>query len=625
MYSFLGAVNEYYETSARKFFEDFSPLFAREHAQDIDALRTITTPDHITDSSIANSYMTNKYRVTLTSVVYWNLLEQMEIKQTQGGSVIIGILNNHMQIQSPKREVAGKEHQFAAMVARGDAISDMPDEDEGIPGHNAGSANTDKNAPLVLPKLQLGPRPMDDELYSEVREELDGLEEKFPAQLGQRSLVEELDHKIKREPSEDVPDPSVVPLPRPLARDIAMEVQKIKQHRDRFQIPPKTNGVRPGVSVCMFTFHNTSDSVNCLDFSGDNQLVAVGTAESYIRVWTLDGKPLPSSSSRSNGDHASQTMEDHPLESSSSRRLIGHSGPIYAISFAPSTPNDDVDYISTTTCKAILSSSADNSIRLWSLDTWTCLAIYKGHTHPVWDVKWSPYGHYFLSGSYDHTARLWSTDRVTPLRIFAGHDKDVDVVAFHPNNAYVFSAGSDKTVRMWDNHRGTALRMFTGHQGSITAIECAQDGKTLASADDTGAIILWNLASGRRIKRMRGHGKGGIWSLAWSVESSLLVSAGMDCTVRAWDPLMHTSESNVGAGGKGAADGAGGKGDGAGGGSSTAGAVTGVPGKKTKAKDATVTPDQVGVYPTKKSPVYKVAFTNMNCVLAGSAFMPHNL
>lgn len=48
------------------------------------------------------------------------------------------------------------------------------------------------------------------------------------------------------------------------------------------------------------------------------------------------------------------------------------------------------------------------------------------------------------------------------------------------------------------------------------------------------AINLWDLGSGRRIKKMTGH-TASIYSLAFSEESSLLVSGGADWTVRCWD------------------------------------------------------------------------------------------
>jgi len=50
----------------------------------------------------------------------------------------------------------------------------------------------------------------------------------------------------------------------------------------------------------------------------------------------------------------------------------------------------------------------------------------------------------------------------------------------------------------------------------------------------------------------------------------------------------------------------------------------GAAGKKVgvKQKDAAVTADQISAFPTKKSPVYRVAFTRMNLVLAGGAYLP---
>jgi transcription initiation factor TFIID subunit 5 len=47
-------------------------------------------------------------------------------------------------------------------------------------------------------------------------------------------------------------------------------------------------------------------------------------------------------------------------------------------------------------------------------------------------------------------------------------------------------------------------------------------------------INLWDLGSGKRIKKMTGH-KASIYSLAFSAESSLLVSGSADWTMRCWD------------------------------------------------------------------------------------------
>ena len=49
---------------------------------------------------------------------------------------------------------------------------------------------------------------------------------------------------------------------------------------------------------------------------------------------------------------------------SASITLHGHNGPIYGLSFSPDR-------------SLLLSCSEDGTIRLWSLQTWTCLVNYK--------------------------------------------------------------------------------------------------------------------------------------------------------------------------------------------------------------------------------------------------------
>ena len=104
------------------------------------------------------------------------------------------------------------------------------------------------------------------------------------------------------------------------------------------------------------------------------------------------------------------------------RKLIGHSGPVYSLTFDPVSG-------SAAPPKYLLSCSADATARLWSMDTMTNVVAYRGHQNPIWDVDWSPMGIYFTTASRDRTARLWSTDRTSTLRIYAGHSSDVDVSA----------------------------------------------------------------------------------------------------------------------------------------------------------------------------------------------------
>ncbi len=620
VHSYLQLVAELYPSDSRSFFEHHKQDFIPEHEVDIRGLQRISLPEHLNDDNVGKLYRTNKYRIVLSDFAFVHLMQYLESSAESGGSLLVELLEQRCNIRHVDR-AADDRFSFASLLQRGKDVEDTPAEDEGIPGHNPGNSiiTDDPTQGNNLVKLRLGRLPMDKDLEGDVRGDIEDMDTRQPALPGQDSLVETLEMSIKQEPEDEYPSRTELAYPSSTARDVAMEVQKIRENRDRFKIEARTGGIGPGVSVCMFTFHNTFDSITCLDFSGDNELVAAGTSESYIRIWSLDGKPIQTDSN------------DVP---SSSHRLIGHSGPVYAVSFAPSTasplsPND----LKPST-KWLLSSSADSTIRLWNLDIFQQIVVYKGHIGPVWDLKWGPFGHYFVSGGHDKTARIWSTDKIRHLRLLAGHDDGIDVVAFHPNSAYVFTASSDKTVRMWGLTNGNAVRMFTGHTAGVTALACSPSGKILASADENGWIFLWDLALGRLIKHMRGHGKGGVWSLSFSVESTVLVSGGADCTVRVWDVHGPAKDPGRGPGGEagGKVDGGlGGTGGAAGTSAVASGAVVGgaggsaaggAGGPKKKGKEQGVSADQISAFPTKKSPVYKVKFTNMNLVVAGGAYLP---
>ena len=170
--------------------------------------------------------------------------------------------------------------------------------------------------------------------------------------------------------------------------------------------------------------------------------MAAGFSESYIRLFSLKQEKLRGMRS----DFQESTIRDCKLilrmnqlflESpflfaavsfrrvrekvgTTTRKLIGHSGPVYSVSFDPLSG-------SAAPPRYLLSSSADATARLWSMDTLTNVVAYRGHHGPVWDAQWSPMGIYFATGGRDRTARLWSTDRISALRVYAGHLSDVDV------------------------------------------------------------------------------------------------------------------------------------------------------------------------------------------------------
>lgn len=260
--SYFGLVVDFAPAEAvAHFFREFSSRFKREHEDELRQLSMITEHPHVQQSNLGKTYRGEnaKYRLSLSAMAYASLIQFLESKQDQGGVVISGLISSHVHVVTAERTVAASDRSLAAMLARSGDDFDIPAEDEGIPGHNPGSANTDRNAPGVLPNLKLGQMPLDPEAMEDVRAELKEEDDRNPPLAGDSTLLNVFEQRIKQEPADDAPNREAIPLPPPLARDIKSEVGKIREYRDRFKIDPKSNGVGPGVSVCMYTFHNTHD------------------------------------------------------------------------------------------------------------------------------------------------------------------------------------------------------------------------------------------------------------------------------------------------------------------------------------------------------------------------------
>lgn len=247
-----------YTQDARLFFEGNKNLFLPEHTDDVRALESISLPEHVQSNTVANLYRNNKYRLVLSNPAFAHLIQFLESKQRDGGSVMTAILSSYCSVITKDR-TADERFSFAALLGADHAA---PAEDEGIPGHHPGSAYTGDNPAMAgtLPRLKLGKLDFEPTMEADVRGELAEEDAKNPPQPGRNTLIQEFDQMIKKEEDEEAPTRAEIPFPPATARDVAIEVQKVKENRDRFRIEGRTGGVGPGVSICMFTFHNTYDS-----------------------------------------------------------------------------------------------------------------------------------------------------------------------------------------------------------------------------------------------------------------------------------------------------------------------------------------------------------------------------
>lgn len=255
VYSYLDLVSQNLPDEAKHFLNTLKSNFENVHSDDLRTLVTVTLPQHVQENRVTRLYQENKYRIPLNQHASGQLFSFLEREDDAGGSVILQVLQAYCQVDSTARGPI-EPYSFEAIYRRAQNLDlDDVDAQEGIPGVFTGVSNKDvldAHAPL-----KLGPMPTEAELRDDVRAELEEFEKSHPPADGVPSLVDEFERKIKREESADCPTRQELPLPPSRARDVLMEMQKVRENRDRFKIEDRTGGVGVPVSVCMFTFHNT--------------------------------------------------------------------------------------------------------------------------------------------------------------------------------------------------------------------------------------------------------------------------------------------------------------------------------------------------------------------------------
>ena len=148
----------------------------------------------------------------------------------------------------------------------------------------------------------------------------------------------------------------------------------------------------------------------------------------------------------------------------------------------------------------IITSSTDNTVKIWRVLTGTLLADLKGHTDEVMNVSFSDDGKLALTVSKDKTAKIWNADNgilITTIKekyalslgCFSPDSKTIVTVPDYPE--ITLGKGS---MKAWDAQTGRLLFEFKKHKNEITDILFIDNGDKLLSAsyDATAIICGWN-------------------------------------------------------------------------------------------------------------------------------------
>ena len=158
--------------------------------------------------------------------------------------------------------------------------------------------------------------------------------------------------------------------------------------------------------------------------------------------------------------------------------LTGHSGWISSLTFS-------------TNSQRLVSSSTDNTIRIWDMDSRFTTRILKGHQSEVFSVSLTSDESRAVSSGKDKRILEW--DLNAPLPLFREHvlAEPVREVIFSPDSQLVYTVDDSGSVGVWDTKTFAKQHSSSSKLGDENSIILSGDGEHLIAG--TGSGQLWVL------------------------------------------------------------------------------------------------------------------------------------
>ena len=182
-------------------------------------------------------------------------------------------------------------------------------------------------------------------------------------------------------------------------------------------------------------------------------------------------------------------------------------------------------------------------------------AVEKPETRPLGELKHNSYvtgvvnaGGTLISGGYDKALIWWNAETGEQIRrVDSAHDRWIRGLAISPDGTRLATVADDMRTKLWDTASGACLLTLDGYDlqtphgfpSMLYAVCFSADGKRLATGNKTGRVLIRDVETGaiqQTIEtpvmytwdpKQRRHSIGGIRSLAFSADGSLLAVGGM--------------------------------------------------------------------------------------------------
>ena len=298
-------------------------------------------------------------------------------------------------------------------------------------------------------------------------------------------------------------------------------LQKIPQFTTILKKRRSINSKLSQIELCgSQVIQGNTRAVSSVRYSSSGDLIACGTWDGSVHV--LNNNDLSPSGKLLGGQHAEKVGGLDWQAKDSQQRLI--------------------------------SGGSDGTMNIWNITASDevikpKLSIKEAHTNRITKTLFHPIGDFALSTSFDQTWKLWDLNKVVELYQQEGHSKEIYSGAIHPDGSLFLSGGLDGVVYVWDLRSGRALMPLQKHMQGVYGLDWSLNGYHFASGSGDCSVKIWDMrkldhsgeelfsipAHTKLVSDVRFHSGNGVADEdGFNTNGSCLATSSYDGTVKIW-------------------------------------------------------------------------------------------
>jgi len=173
------------------------------------------------------------------------------------------------------------------------------------------------------------------------------------------------------------------------------------------------------------------------------------------------------------------------------------------------------------------------SIRVWDVTTTQCLPALEGHRLAVNKLVFFPDGVTLASVSEDRSVVIWNSRKNQFVCKFTC-ESPVKSVAVSSDGHLMAVGEEEGPIRVYSLETRECTGVLTGQETAVRALAFSPKAKLLASGSHNHQVRLWDLEKMTCVGVLEGH-RDNIQAVAFSQDGTQLISACRDSSIRIWD------------------------------------------------------------------------------------------